>query len=230
MPLLGNAALAMWWDVAEEVRAEWETWHSREHFPERLGLPGFLRGSRWRHAEGGGGYFQLYELEAYETLVSPAYRARLDDPTPWSRQMMPQHRNMVRSQCRVLASAGAGLGGALATVRLSPAPGRAEALLAALRALLPVVAEAPGMVGAHLLRTDTPDAPPTEEQKIRGGDGAADWIVLASGHTQEAVRAALTEVLGADGLRQAGAAAQPTLDVYRLAHAVTPADFQRGTP
>jgi len=36
----------MWWDIPPEVRAEWEHWHTTEHMPERLGIPGFLRGLR----------------------------------------------------------------------------------------------------------------------------------------------------------------------------------------
>ena len=42
-----KAAVAMWWDIAPEVQSEWEDWHTREHMPERLSIPGFLRGSRW---------------------------------------------------------------------------------------------------------------------------------------------------------------------------------------
>ena len=45
--MLGKAAVAMWWDISADVRAEWEEWHTVEHMPERLGIPGFLRGSRW---------------------------------------------------------------------------------------------------------------------------------------------------------------------------------------
>ena len=37
MALLGKAALAMWWDMAAEVRPDFEDWHSHEHFPERMG-------------------------------------------------------------------------------------------------------------------------------------------------------------------------------------------------
>ena len=53
MGLLGQAALAMWWEVADEWRQEFEDWHTHEHFPERMGVPGFLRGSRWASADGG---------------------------------------------------------------------------------------------------------------------------------------------------------------------------------
>jgi hypothetical protein len=44
---LGQAAVAMWWNMATERREEFEHWHSHDHFPERMGIPGFQRGSRW---------------------------------------------------------------------------------------------------------------------------------------------------------------------------------------
>ena len=51
MALLGKAALAMWWDMAADMRKDFEDWHAHEHFPERLGIPGFRRASRWSAAE-----------------------------------------------------------------------------------------------------------------------------------------------------------------------------------
>src|SRR6266700_8249106 len=45
MSLLGKAAVAMWWSVRPEQRAEFGDWHSHEHFPERMSIPGFRRGS-----------------------------------------------------------------------------------------------------------------------------------------------------------------------------------------
>jgi hypothetical protein len=38
MALPGKAALAMWWDMAPGMRAEFEDGHSHEHFPERLAI------------------------------------------------------------------------------------------------------------------------------------------------------------------------------------------------
>ena len=106
----------MWWDIPPEVRAEWEHWHTTEHMPERLGIPGFLRGSRW---VAGSSYFVLYEAQQLAALTAGPYVERLNDPTPWSRKMMPHHRNMVRSVCLVRARVGAGLGQCMATVRFS---------------------------------------------------------------------------------------------------------------
>ena len=85
MALLGSAAIAMWWDIAPAHRIEFEDWHSHEHFPERLSIPGFLRGSRW--ASSSEGFFVMYELEIYDILTSPHYLQRLNNPTPsWQRR------------------------------------------------------------------------------------------------------------------------------------------------
>lgn len=44
MSLLGAAAIAMGWTIKPEQRAEFGDWHSPEHFPERMGIPGFRCG------------------------------------------------------------------------------------------------------------------------------------------------------------------------------------------
>lgn len=222
MPMKGNAAIAMWWNVAAPDRAEFHEWHSKEHFPERLGVPGFLRGSRWQAPGESGDMFVLYELDGYEVLTSDAYRARLNDPTPWSTKMMPLHHGMMRSQCRVVASAGHGIGRTTATLRLSPVSGREAELEAALTAAMAGLVGRPGIVAAHFLRTETPAAAQTREQQIRGGDAAADWIVLATGHGA-APAEALRELV-AQAARQ-GAAEGAVVSAFDLVHAVTPQDL-----
>lgn len=73
----------------------------------------------------------MYELDAHSTLSSARYLAHLNAPSPWSTKMMPHHRNMVRSQCHVLASFGGNVARHALVIRLSPAPGADAALLAA---------------------------------------------------------------------------------------------------
>lgn len=227
MPLLGRAAVAMWWDMASAMRAEFEDWHSHEHFPERMGIPGFLRGSRWASAAGGEGFFVIYELDAYETLTSPHYLARLNNPTPWSAKMMPHHRNMVRSQCRVLESFGGGIAGAMMTVRLSPADGQPEALRTHLAATLSALPLQPGLTGGHLLQTQTPTAAMTKEQQIRGGDAEADWIVLVTGYDATVTGEAVAKLLGAPAL--AGAMRSPPIVApYRLSYTLAKSDLRDG--
>jgi len=189
--MLGKAAIAMWWDVSPDVRAEWEEWHTVEHFPERLSIPGFLRGSRW---VSGDSFFVLYEAAELATITSGAYVERLNNPTPWSRKMMPHHRNMVRSLCLVRASYGNGLPGAMVTVRFSS--GRAD---------LP---GGKGVTNAHLLEAQ-PMPGVTEEQKIRGGDATADWVLLVGGYDAAAIERAAPQLSGA------------TRGLYRLSYSLS---------
>lgn len=219
-----EAAVAMWWSVDAADRAEFHEWHSKEHLPERLGIPGFRRGTRWQDGEGGA-FFVLYELADPAVLTSAGYLARLNDPTPWSIAMMPRHRGMVRSQCRIRAASGQGVARILHTIRLSPRAGQQDRLESHLRGLVAEAPRVPGLTRALLLQTQTPDAAPTAEQKIRGGDGVADWILLVGGHDPVAWRR-----LSGDGfeprLIAAGAEDGITIDRFDFVHGLSALDMQ----
>jgi len=226
MALLGKAALAMWWNMAPAMKADFEDWHSHEHFPERLSVPGFLRSARWTSADGGEGVFVMYELADFEVLSSAAYLARLNSPTPWSTRLMPHHRNMVRSQAHVLASSGSSIARHALSLRLSPAAGREDELLAGLGALSKELACAPGLVGAHLLRHQTPDIALTTEQKIRGvADEVADWVLVVCAYDAAALRELSQARLAADRLVAMGAAPGHVWGIYALSHSATPGDI-----
>lgn len=225
MSLLGKAAVAMWWNIRPEQRSEFGDWHSHEHFPERMSIPGFRRGSRWTSTLDAEGFFVLYELQQYETLTSKKYLDRLNAPTPWSTKMMPHHLDMVRSQCRIEASFGGGVATSLATIRLSPQAGKDELLRTTLTERLSGFASKRGLTGAHLLVTDTPKTnSPTAEQRIRGSDGAADWIVLLSGYDSELVQNAVSSFFSSAVLQRLGAAEKVTMGRYKLAYTLTPQD------
>ena len=221
MALMGKAALAMWWEVEPAVKSEFEDWHSHEHFRERLGIPGFLRANRWSQCDGGQGVFQMYELEKYEVVSSGAYLERLNSPTPWSTKMMPHHRNMVRSQCRVLESGGGSVSRNALTVRFSVVSGQEEALRQSLRSLIVQLVDRPGCVGGHLLRHETPAIAPTKEQLIRGADKTADWIFLAMGYEDSALtRLAQTE-LSEEAMMRWGAKSGVESSLYTLSYSAT---------
>jgi hypothetical protein len=225
MSLLGGAALAMWWELTPGVRAEFEHWHSHEHWPERLGIPGFLRASRWTGADGGDTVFVMYELEDFGVLSSAHYLARLNAPTPWSTRMMPHHRDMVRSQCRVLASRGSAIARQVLTLRLSPAPQRDAALRDALTALIDAQFEQQGLTGLHLLQHQTPAIAQTAEQKLRGGDRVADWVLVVSGCDPLRLAALADGALSDASLVALGALPGRWAHTYALSHTATPADI-----
>lgn len=212
--MLGRAAIVMWWGFPPEVRPEIEDWHSHEHFPERLGIPGFLRGSRWTDAEGRPAYFIMYEAARLSTITAGPYLDRLNNPTPWSSRMMPHHLGMVRSLCRVRASAGGGHAHAMATMRFTPK--RGSGVTRRLTDELPKLSARKGLTAAHLLQAAPMPSVQTAEQKIRGGDAVADWILLVNGYDVDAVRDAVTNDLSVPGA---------ITGLYRLAYSATAKDF-----
>lgn len=225
MALLGKAVLAMWWDISHSRRSEFEHWHTHEHFRERLRIPGFRRATRWTSADGGEGIFVMYELDDYDVVASPAYLARLNAPTPWSTRMMPDHRNMVRSQCRVLESRGASTARHALTIRLSPAAGSDEQLRDAIRRLAERVPGEPGFAGLHLLRHHTPSIAPTAEQKLRAlADRTADWVLVSCGYDADALIALSSGELSDDSLLAMGAAPSSERALYSLSCSATPLD------
>jgi hypothetical protein len=227
MALLGTAALAMWWDIAPAVKADFEDWHAHEHFPERLAIPGFRRGTRWSSASGGEGMFVMYEMEGHEVLSSPAYLARLNAPTPWSTRLMPHHRNMVRSQCQVLESRGGLVARHALTVQLAPAPGADAALQAHFHALVDELAVRPGLTGAHLLRHRPPNIAATTEQKIRNdADQAADWVLVVCGYSASALEESMALDLSASRLRERGAVGPQVSELYAMACSATSTDVR----
>lgn len=111
MSLGGKAFIALWNDRSPE-RADYDIWHTREHVPERLTVPGISRAVRY---SGGVGplprYFTLYTLDDLAVLSHPAYTRLLHHPTAWSRSMRPDMRRFLRLPCEVVSTTGGGVGG-----------------------------------------------------------------------------------------------------------------------
>lgn len=231
MAILGSGAVAMWCDIDPAMRPEFEDWHAHEHFPERLSIPGFLRGTRWQSQSTEKSIFVMYELSELGIFGSAPYLERLNAPTPWSVKMMPAIGNMVRSPCRISARAGAGVGCGLATLRLSPAAGEAPRLRAWLGGLVDHLATRAGLVAASVLETELPARrEQTAEERMRGGDMVADWVLLVSGHDHVVLDGVLRLALTQAELQAHGAAPGLVAETYRLTHVLTPQDLAKPMP
>lgn len=187
MPLLGSAAMLLSFDVATEAIDEHDRWHTHEHLPERLAIPGFLRGTRWVAAEGTPRYMVLYEVRDLPVLSSDAYLARLNAPSPWTQRMMPHYRGMSRGLCTVRGSFGEGLGGTSALVRFEAGPDDAQRVQRwLLEEALPSQPLTAGLGSAHLLQ-GAQAAAMTNEQRIRGADRGVDSAIVLTGYDGNAV-------------------------------------------
>lgn len=121
------AFLALWNGIASPaLQPEYEAWHSFEHVPERVGLPGFIEARRYRawapDDQGAPLYFTCYWLDGLAALESAAYREVFATPTPWSARMRTQLRGFFRQPCNLLGSLGSSSASQLCTLRLKGVP------------------------------------------------------------------------------------------------------------
>jgi hypothetical protein len=198
MPLRGRAFMAIWHDIEASGEAEYSDWHTRQHMPERLGVPGFLAGRRgvdWdlTHQR----WFTLYETRTLEVLSSDDYRARLNNPTPWSNRTQPNFRNFARSACILSASTGRGFGGAMATIRLNMREDELAEFEAAADRLAHRIALLDGVCGAHLgVAAPQTTRIKTRETELRAstGEDVFDAVVLVDGVGRRELTRVLPEV------------------------------------
>jgi len=237
MPLLGQGALVIWHGIAPEADEDMIRWHNTEHIPERVSIPGFLRGRRYDTAHRPLEYLDFYETESVETIRSAPYLARLNEPTPWTSRVLPHFRNTVRLGCRVLASVGRGVGGVLLTVRLRPAPGEDAKLRAWLGGPgLATVREPAAVMGVHVLETVAETTRiRTAEGKLKGGEVDAveePWpLILVVECTDAAtVEAAVGGSLDLDRLRTHGAAPGALVLAHRLQICIDADESERAAP
>jgi len=186
MPLKGTGFMVIWHDIHAEGEADYNAWHTREHMPERLGVPGFERGRRgvdWnlkKHR-----YFTLYEARTVDVFGSEGYRARLNSPSAWTHRTMPYFSNMARSACRTAVSLGKGVGGAMATIRLTlPGAGAKAGLSASSHDLAAKILPLAGVSSVHVgLAESAVTNVKTNESALRTGTAEElfDAVVLVDG-------------------------------------------------
>ncbi len=219
MAIPGNGCFVAWYDVQAGRDAEHDQWHTHEHMIERVAIPGFRRGFRYRTLTGSPRVCVIYQADDVGTFTSPAYLERLNNPTPWSQRTLPLFVGMNRTLCTVASTHGHGIGGYLLTIQLSPRDGAANRLRTWLaREALPALAARAGLCGAHLLLGDqAASQTKTQEKLLRGEpDAIADWVLLVEGYDRTVVEMAEAELCGPAGLGANGAADHPTSGLYGL--------------
>lgn len=167
------AMLAIWSDVAPAEETDYLHWLTREHAAERVGIPGFEAVRVFRaDLPGTCRYLILYDLLTPKALTSPAYLARLNQPTPWSRRIMPTLGNFARGGGWVRTPPGCGGGAHLLPLRLRHPLSPAEPLLG-------MVAAEDQVCAVRLLEVDREGSDvPTKEKALRGGDESFPGLLL----------------------------------------------------
>jgi hypothetical protein len=232
LALQGSALLALWHDIEPACRDDYMEWHTREHMPERLSIPGFTIGKRLiNHDLGRHRYATIYGGEDIDVFRSPAYLERLNDPTDWSLRVQPAFRNFLRVACIRLASRGAGDGGAIATVRLDFADGSgeeklragADALAASLLAIRGVCCAHVAVARRDVASQRTRETEIRPEMRERGFDALA----LIEGSGRPELEAVIGDIEALTTITEYGVENPATL-VYDLAYQLEASDLRRG--
>jgi len=230
MSLAGEGAVAIWHDIAPEGREEFYQWHGQEHMPERVGIPGFLRGRRYVAVRADLEFFNLYEALSLEVLTGSDYLARLNHPTPWTVSTVKHFRKVARSICRVAFSAGRGSGGLAATFRFEVAGDAADRLSFMRERFLPALAGRRGVAGVHLLTANV-DASVvrTEEQKARAEPNATPgWVLIIEWWGDQKQLEDLCAAELSDRAFTTLGATDVQMDLYRLQATRTKTDWCAG--
>ncbi|RWH78024.1 hypothetical protein [Mesorhizobium sp.] len=217
--LCGKGVVAIWNGISEQGRQDFYQWHIHEHMPERTGIPGFLRGRRYRAIDGETHpeFFTLYEVEEFDVIKGEEYSKRLNAPTPWTKRAASNFLNTSRGLARVLSSEGPGPGGILTTVRFHSETANDEQVGRELSALASEVMQAPLITGAHLCKADeeATGVRTAESEGRTDFDAPPNWFLLLEACTVESLEGPVQAVLKHPMVRQAQVG-RYTLEYTRL--------------
>jgi hypothetical protein len=227
MTMRGQGAVAIWHDIAPEGRSQFYAWHGQEHMPERVAIPGFIRGRRWIATDADREFFNLYETNDALVVKGPDYKARLDNPTPWTLGTVANFKKVARALCTVEASTGHADaswadGGTLATLRYDLPPDAIAAHLSAIKkTLMPALAAAEGIAAVHLIAADlAASGYVNAEQRARGdANEIPTHALLIEGWADEASFAATVQDVLTRTVEEHRPKAPPAIGFYR--HQIT---------
>jgi hypothetical protein len=180
--MIGRAALGIWMQVQADGLDDFNAWYRRQHLPERLSVPGFLRGRRYECRGNGPRYFTLYETAEAAVLSSEAYLERLNNPTDWTRRALGRITGMVRNAYGAIATSDTDATTShLLTVRVQPHSGRGPYVKAWLaEQATTALAGVGGVAGWAAYESETGGTSVmTEERKVMAGEVVAAPPFLA---------------------------------------------------
>lgn len=174
----GNGFMGFWSNIDPAYQLTYQKWHNCEHMPERVSIPGFIEGRRYRSLDDPSEFFMCYITEEPEVLRSEAYLAALNRPTPWTQEALTEFQKPRRTLFRRVASAGSATAyhPYLVLTRFDHGDG-ADALAAR---LLPPLADEPNTAGAVFEMDVDASAIMTAERKIYAGGPSRQQFLMAA--------------------------------------------------
>lgn len=204
MALLGNYVLLICHDFPEADDKEFNEWYIREHVRERVALPGFNRGRRFRSVGEGPKYLAFYEATGAAAVSSEAYLKLVRNFDPRSRQFVPRFASPARTVSVVRASTSVGEGGVIALLGFEADEKAAQSLRNDAARLTDTLARRHGIVGAHVIEADDAALAHSREGHIRQNDLILPWILLVEAIDEASLMPVWNELTTPNGQKLLG--------------------------
>lgn len=183
---VAQGLLAIWANIETDYVEEFLQWHNCEHIPERVNIPGFHVGHRYRALEDERDFFMVYETDTADVMQGEPYLHAQNHPTPWTRKSIGHFRDTLRTIYTLVASEGqqpALAAPYLLLVRSNPpdAPGGVEEVIQWYKEEhLPRLCAVAGTLRARLYRADTAISNiVTAERQVHGASaGEQEFLAM----------------------------------------------------
>ena len=179
-PMSGRGMLMIWTNIPDDAEADFNRWYDREHVAERVAMPGFQFGRRYRAAvDAPLRYLALYGTESVASLSSPGYLAALGQQSPWSQRVLARMTDTRRLVGTVTKRRGAGHGAKIMAGLLTLPAAEGDAMRDLLDdGLLKPAAALDGVTSAWLLEADPVlSRPVTPGAAAPDPNGPLTWLV-----------------------------------------------------
>ena len=192
---MSNAILALWNDYPAAMAEEYEAWHTFEHVPERLTVPGMRAARRYISSADRESYFTLYELQELAVIEHPAYLDLVRNPTLWSSRMRQHFSNVLRIPGETVVRAGNGIGGAAVVQAYSVERSKALGSMPKMEAILKQFVTEACIFGFQLALAEPNQIYEVFDQTETTDPDTVNVVVIAEGTSVDAlsrIKAAMT--------------------------------------
>jgi len=194
--------LTTWVDFDPAGEADFNEWYNTEHLLERAMVRGFYNARRYVAIHGAPKYMALYDTESPDVLTNDAYKFILENPTDWSRQIMPNFKNFDRCVSEQIYQYGQGWAQIAITMRITLPDDQVDDVATKLiESVLPIATEPAGTVGVFLMKP----LPPSDGPKPAEASGPPISLLINAAFLDEAAaNKALHGTLSPHALESAG--------------------------
>jgi hypothetical protein len=169
--------LAIWCDIRTEDLPDYRQWIIKEHIADRIFSPGFLGARFCTNIADETSHFFLYATEDKDVFKNPPYLHILNNPSPWTKRIMPKFGPFDRALGEQLMKIGNGFGAFMMVARIKDA---SEADLETLQRTLTEFMNLPDVVTVRLMKLDhsATDIKSQEKAMRKGTEGDFHYLLV----------------------------------------------------